>query len=181
MEQKDMTQTVHTAEKRFICVEHRAGCYRTQFELGSDDVNENLTRDPAMAILCFDFADLVVQGNNLYESINSLDNDWRKLVYAEAIPFEESYENRLKRLYAGWLDVSKKVVELYNKIESEYASRGFDAAPIHELRRAIREVEGMQIDDSQFFAHPKLIALRDAAIDDARGNVNIEFLADPVQ
>ena len=111
--------TGHTAEKRFIYVENRAGDYRTQLEYGLEGPHDNLMQDSATAILCFDFADLVVQGNNLYESINSLDDDWRKLVYTEVIPYEESSENRIKRLYAGWLDVSKRVVELYNKIESE--------------------------------------------------------------
>ncbi len=176
-----MIQTTHSAEKRFIYVERRAGDYRIQYESGSDEVSENLMHDFAVAILCFDFADLVVQGNNLYESINSLDNDWRKLVYMEVIPFAENFENRIKKLYAGFLAVSKNVINLYGRIESQFVSRGFDTKPIHELRTAIREVEGVMIDDASFFTGTKLIDLRDAAIDDVQNGTNLEFVADAIQ
>ena len=162
----------HTAERRFNYVEARAGLYRTQLELDSD---EALMQVSALAILCFDFADLVGQGNSLYDSINSLDNDWRNLVYTEVIPFAESFENRIKRLYEKWLDVSNRVIDLYAKIESEFVSRGFDTTPVHSLRKAVREVQGMLVHDSAFFCGAKLVELRDAAIDDVRNGTDLEF------
>jgi hypothetical protein len=169
--------TIPTAERRFIYVEAREGSYRNQLEL---DSNEALMQDSTLAILCFDFADLVGQGNCLFESINSLDNDWRKLVYTEAIPYMPSFEARIKRLYVNWLNTSHRVVELYGKVESEFLSRGFDTEPIHLLRKAIREVEGMLTDDSVFFCSEKLVELRDAAIDDVRSGTDVEFVADAV-
>lgn len=172
------TMATHTAERRFNYVEARAGLYSTQCEIGAD---EDLMRDSAVAILCFDFADLVGQGNGLYESINSLDDDWRKLVYTEAIPYVESFENRIKRLYEKWLEVSRKVLGLYNRIESEFESRGFDTTPIHDLRKAVREVEGMVTDDSAFFHDAKLVELRDVAIDDFNNGTDLTFMADAIQ
>ena len=171
-----MTQIIHTAEKRFYYVETRAGVYRTQYESAFEEPCDNLMEDSAAAILCFDFADLVVQGNNLYESINSLDNDSRTLVYREEIPFVESCEKCIRRLYALWLDVSRKVVIVYSKIESDFLRRGFDATPIHELRKAIREAEAMSKCDSDFFTHSKLVDLRDQAIDDLRAGNDLEFV-----
>jgi hypothetical protein len=174
-----MSQVItHTAERRFNYVEARAGLYCTQLELDSD---EALMQDSALAILCFDFADLVGQGNSLYGSINSLDNDWRRLVYTEAIPYAESFENRIKRLYGKWLDTSTRVIDLYNKIESEFLSRGFDTTPVHDLRKAVREVRGMLVDDSAFFRSAKLIELRDVAIDDVHSGTNLEYLPDAIQ
>ena len=167
-----------TADRRFINVENRAVLYDAQLQR---DADETLMQDSGLAILCFDFADLVGQGNCLFESINSLDNDWRTLVYSEVIPFVEPFENRIKKLYEKWLGVSKGVVELYNRIESEFVSRGFDTNPIHELRKAIREVEGMLIDDSEFFSGAKLVDLRDAAIDDLHKGTGLQFLPDSVQ
>ena len=173
-----MSQVIPNAEKRFLFVENRAGDYRTQYESEAEDGSAALMQDSAMAVLCFDFADLVVQGNNLYESINSLDNDWRTLVYTEAIPYSDHFENRIKRLYERWLDVSKGVNAFYGRIETNFTSRGFDTKPIHELRKAIREVEAMPCDDSRFFADAKLVELRDAAINDYRSNTDVEFVAE---
>ena len=172
-----MNQVIPNAEKRFIFVENRAGCYRTQYESESAEGYDDLMHESAVAVLCFDFADLVVQGNNLYESINSLDNDWRKLVYANEIDYSVHFENRIKRLYTGWLDVSRKVIALYGRIESDFNSRGFDTDPIHQLRRSICEVEVMECDDSRFFVDANLMALRDAAIEDYRSNRDVEFMS----
>ena len=172
-----MSQLILSAEKRFFFVENRAGCYRTQFESESARGYDDLMHDSAAAVLCFDFADLVVQGNNLYESINSLDNDWRKLVYANEIEYSVHFENRIKRLYVGWLDVSLKVIALYGKIESDFNSRGFDTDPIHKLRQSICEIETMECDDSRFFVDAKLVDLRDAAIEDYRCNRDVEFVS----
>jgi hypothetical protein len=169
--------TIQTPERRFNYVETRAGLYQSQVE---GDCDESLMHDSALAILCFDFADLVGQGNDLYDSINSLDDDWRKLVYADTIAFSESFENRIKRLYEKWLAVSLRVITLYGKVENEFVSRGFDTEPVHTLRKAVREVQGMTTDDSAFFCGAKLIDLRDAAIDDLRSG-QVEFLADATQ
>jgi hypothetical protein len=179
MERAKMSQMIPNAEKRFLIVERRAGDYRTQVE--SETGYDSLMHDSATAVLCFDFADLVAQGNNVYESINGLNNDWRNLVYTGAIPYSDHSENRIKKLYERWLDASKNVNTIYGKIETDFVSRGFDTKPIHDLRRAIREVEAMACDDSSFFASAKLIELRDAAIDDFRGNTDMEFVAESAQ
>ncbi|HEY5312125.1 MAG TPA: hypothetical protein VIK18_06380 [Pirellulales bacterium] len=158
------------AQSRLIFVETRAGLYRQQVE--SETESEFDGGDPVQsskpAIACFDLVDLIVQGSNLFDSINRLDNDWRMLVYSKVVPYSAAFERRVEKLYSHWLEASDRVSSLYAKLEAEYKLRGFDVELVDKLLRAIREVRGMLTPDDRFFSAQKLVDLRDAAIDESR-------------
>jgi len=161
-----------TPESRFIFIEARAGLYRQQIESESDC---DLMQDHNMAMACFEMADVLLQGCGLYSSINSLDEDWRMLVFKKAIEYRPEFERRIGRLYKSWLDASVGLMRLYDeRIGMEYAQRGFDVERVAELRKSIREVQGALTDDAAFFRHEPLVQLRDEAIDACRGGDALE-------
>ena len=87
-----------------------------------------------------------------------------------------SFENRISGLFKRWLEVSKKTVAFFTRIENDFTTRGIDTEPIHTMRDSIRAVENMLIDDSDFFSSQKLVELRDRAIDDHHSEQDEDFV-----
>jgi hypothetical protein len=165
---------VATAESRFISVETRAEMYRRQFTAEIKDAAAPPT-DASSAVLCFDLADSVSQGVDLFRSINQLDEDWRLMVFGEALPYDAAFENRIGKLYRFWLDTTQAVLAAYERLATTYAARGFDMRPVEALYSAVREVAGLLTDDARFFAHDQLVDLRDAAIDAHQAGHSVEM------
>ncbi len=143
---------------RFKSVKTRNGLYR---RCEHESVVENSNR----AQLCFQFADLALQGVDLFDAINSLDEDWRMLVAdpANQIQHDEAFDQKVTELYRSWLETSQKVLHTYTRLRNDYVERGFDQDRIRALESAVREVEGLLSSDSVFFTD--LWTLRDEAID----------------
>ncbi|HUY37097.1 MAG TPA: hypothetical protein VMV69_30560 [Pirellulales bacterium] len=159
-----------TAQSRFFRVEARAEMYRGQTESEAGVVAES-----SRVVVCFDFRDLVIQGNGLFDSINSLDDDWRLLVLSKALDFDPSFEGRIKRLYRSWLVTSRRVLEIFAELEDDYLARGFDIDPVRNLRSACGEAGGLLTSDSEFFNHG-LTDLRDEAIDSHERGETLEMV-----
>lgn len=156
-------------EARFIHVEVRSSLYRSQVASG-----ETVRADVPAALACFDLADLVVQGAAVLDSIHCLDHDWRFSVFEKRLVYSEAFERRIARLYQVWYETSTDVIALYDCLSSDYQKQGFNLQAVERLRSACREVAGLLTDDEAFFTHPKLVALRDAAIDAHRNGQTIE-------
>lgn len=152
--------TVHVPY-RFFRVETRNCLYCDQAESEADMV----IAESNVALVCFDMTDLVLQGVALYDSINSLDNDWMTMVFEGCESYNAVLDRRIERLYRKWFDTSSLVLSLHSRIEKEYVDRGFDTDPVARLRSAVHEVKNSLADDADFFSHPRLEELRDAAID----------------
>jgi hypothetical protein len=146
---------------RFFRVETRNSLYSDQAESEA----ELVIVDSNIALVCFDMADLLMQGASLYDSINALDNDWRTMVFEGQEAYCDHFGKRITRLYRKWHDTSEGVLNLYSRVEREYAARGFETDSAKKLRSAVREVKGALTDDTEFFSHSSLVELRDAAID----------------
>lgn len=117
---------------------------------------------------CFELVDLMLQGLSLYESINSLDDDWHLLVHEKQMEYSETFSDRISRLYKDWFAMSGYVLEIYSQLETAYRDLGFDSKPVGRLQSAYRETKGMLTDDAEFFKGEKLVDLRDAAVDSNR-------------
>jgi len=146
--------------ERFEFVEDSADLYRKH----ADD--EIWRRDHEWATLCFDYAELVYEGVNLYDSICRLDNDWRCLVYAGDVEYDVAMENRIVGLFAKWLSISERVLALYDntRLKSEYHGRHFDGEPIDLLRKHCREIRASMKNDADFFASDRTFELAEKAI-----------------
>lgn len=151
-----------SAEARFIFVETRAAIYRQQAESG---VGAIIVEQSQAAVTCFDLADLISQGVDLFESIGSLDEDWRLLVFENTLPYDKNFEQRVVNLYKLWLAVSEHVLSIYERLAAEYNGRGFDGARVQKLHSAVREAKGVLTDDAAFVADDALVNLRDEALD----------------
>jgi hypothetical protein len=160
--------SVSLSEARFYSVEARNGFYRQQAEY------ERVIADSKNATFCFDLADVILQGVGLFDGINSLDEDWRMMVYRKECPYSASLENRIHHLYVEWLETSEKVIKMYDQFAAEYAARRFDVARVSQIRKAIAEVRGILTADGHFFASEKMAALRDAAIAEHRSGECLE-------
>ena len=145
---------------RVYFVETRASLYRQEADSVINEHND--------AMLSFGMADLIVQGHDLYESVNRLDNDWRMLVFKGAAPYSEEFDKRIQRLYRSWYDTTEGTLKLFEKIRDDYIGRGFDKPPVDRLAAALREIKGAITDDGAFFNHESLTQLRDSAIDSFR-------------
>lgn len=162
-------QAIYNPEARFVRVEIRIGLYREQAESEADVIAESNA-----TVACFEMADLVKEGVAIFESINSLDDDSRVLVYENHIQYSASFHKRLRRLYDKWHTITASVIGLYSQLEQAYVSRGFEADPVSRLQSAYREVSGLLTDDAKFFTGDVLVELRDAAIDAHRRGETVE-------
>jgi len=160
-----------TAEARFVYVEQRAVLYRTTVAKDAGALND--LRD--MAMLCFDFADVVIQGCDIYRSVTQLDEDWRMLVLKKEIEFCPAFELRIENLYRDWLQTSLQAITIYEQFDGEYQRRGFDAAGVETLRRYCREAAGILTKDAEFFSHEKLFELGRSALEQHRRQETLEM------
>jgi hypothetical protein len=149
---------------RFKSVRTRNGLYRrSEYEAVIDDSNR--------AQLCFQFADLVLQGVDLFDGINSLDEDWRMLISdpASEVQYSDAFEGQITELYRTWLETSHKVLGTYDRLKGDY----IDQTRINRLQSGVREVEGILAGDAEFFT--ELWPIRDEAIDQYRNGETSEI------
>ncbi len=155
---------------RLDSVETRNNFYRSSSE------HDKLIDDSNRAQLCFRFADLALQGADLFDAINSLDEDWRMLIAdpANEVRYDEAFEQRVLRLYRSWLETSKGVLQAYDTLRDDYVARGFDQDHIERIQSGVREVEGILTPDSEFYS--ELWMKRDSAIDEHRNGTTTEAI-----
>lgn len=155
-------------DRRFSHVEERADLYRSAVE---SDV-EPVIASSKIAEVCFDFADTVIQGCALYDSIRELDHDWSRLVEKTEVEHCPAYDERLNQLYGNWILTSRRALELYAPLENEYTERGFDTARVQLLRRNCHDADRILRDRSERYEalvqinselEPRQMSLSDAA------------------
>jgi hypothetical protein len=157
-------------ENRLFFVETRNGLYRQYVDMEADAV----AVEPSAALLGFDCTDLAKTGVELYESINSLDEDWRELVYGKQVAYSPAIEKRLEKLYASWLETSERLLRIFAASHNQLQDSGVDLQEAARLENAVREVRGLLTPDREFFGSEKLAELRDAAIAEVRAGLGDE-------
>ena len=158
-----------TAQDRFRSVQRRNAEYE------HDAARDSVIAESERAIHCFDFAELVKQGADVLESINGLDDDWRRMIFTKVLPFEQAFEDEIRNLYVAWLATTEKVLGCYQVIEADFLARGFSVEHVAFLQAGVREVRGILTSDAEFFNSSALVDLRDKAIDDFH-NGNCEMV-----
>lgn len=154
---------VASAEARFKSVENRRAAFEASERAVEDSIGD-VIQDAQWVVLCFDVKDLIRQGYDLFKSINSLDEDWRALVYDKTLPYDAAYENRITNLYRACLESAQKSLAIFDRIRHDFCALGHATDGIDELRSAVVEMRGILTPDDAFFAGPTIGKLEQEAI-----------------
>lgn len=122
--------------------------------------------DHKLAMLYFDFCDLLRDGLELYRDICRLDENWRRMVYRDEIPYDPDMAAKIAELFP-------RLGRMLFSIESDllpFFAKNYGVEDGEEFGKYCNELRGVLTKDSHFFDHDALIKLRDDAVDEyARG------------
>lgn len=132
-----------------------------------DEVTEEeaFLREHHQAMLCFEYRELVNDGNNLIGSLYRLDEDWRMKIYKKTIEYDPAFEKVITDLFESWLNTSNRIVALFDGwFKSDYEDRDFDTECIERLRQSCNEVSMMLVPNQEFFSQEKSFKLAEDAV-----------------
>lgn len=127
------------------------------------------------AMACFEVQELVLDGNQLFDAINRLDEGYRSLVFDKIVPYSEAMETLITNLLRQWMDSSERLLSLFSKLENDFKSRSFDFTSVEELNVNIGECKAMLQSTNNSLVNDSLVEFRDTAIDQLRAGATIEI------
>lgn len=124
-------------------------------------IDEQWKANHISAMACWEFQDLLLFCIEAFERINRLDEAYRVAILGKEKPYNEEEEKEIQKSYCNWLNVCKHLLDPLTKFQSKYTVEHAD-----RFVECVREAEGIQMDDSDFFSCDNLVQLRDTAIDE---------------
>jgi len=144
----------HRTEKRLRLFEHEV---------------EEWKRDHDEAMECFDLERTLCLGIFIYDTLIKLDEEVRVGFLKGTAPFDPQYEKDIEALFEWWLKPCEAVEEKLRKFIARFGS--VDRA--EEFRKRHAEAKWAKMPLGEIVDHPKMVELRDKAIDDLRaGKLN---------
>lgn len=123
--------------------------------------------DHKMAMLYFDFCDLLTEGIELYRELNRLDENWRRSIYRKEADYDQETDEEIKGLFKRFSKVAFEIErDLIPYFEEHYGSIDHGHKYGREFRECCRELRGMFAGGSEFFHSDKLAELCDSALDE---------------
>ncbi len=89
----------------------------------------------AEAMACLELQEALTFGLWLHQQINSAESQWYAAVDAEQIPFSETEETAIGKLYSLWLLPSVRLLQEIQRFESS----GFHVDQANEFREAVEQ------------------------------------------
>lgn len=123
--------------------------------------------DHKLAMVYFDFCDLLREGLELYKELCRFDEGWRREVFRQKIPYDPEMAARLDELFKKFAHTALGIeAALLPAFEQHYGVVEGD-----EFRSCCRELRGILTADGDFFVGDALVSLRDSALDEhAKGD-----------
>jgi hypothetical protein len=120
-------------------------------------------KDHLLAMLYYDFQDLIDEGVGLFDSVTRIDEDWRGRVLKHEFGYDPIVAEKIRDVYKILGDRFHRTGELLTFFESR-----FSVANATEFRSRWSELRGILTSDAEFFVGDALVALCDTAIDENR-------------
>jgi hypothetical protein len=118
-------------------------------------------KDHELAMLYFDFQDVIDEGIALFDSINKIDEDWRARVLKHELEYSNDTEQKIIGVFRLTSEAFAKIEQLLTFFEKQ-----FSVVNAAEFRSRWRELGGVLTPDNEFFVDAAFVALRDTAIDE---------------
>lgn len=113
---------------------------------------------------CWIWEELIAKANYVFERFLKLDSDAQYFTLTGKCEHNAAFQEEMTTLLHDWLDVSRYLILHAARIESDYGS----ADGADKLRESIKAAESMLTPDEEFFAHDRLVELRDKAFEEHR-------------
>ena len=116
----------------------------------------------AEAMACLELQEALTFGLWLHQQINSAESQWYAAVDAEQIPFSETEETAIGKLYSLWLLPSVRLLQEIQRFESS----GFHVDQANEFREAVEQSRSCAWNgDTSSDARQRFESLTDAQLD----------------
>ena len=148
-----------------------ADLVRREIELYRD-VSEVWKADHEAAMACMDFQDLLAKGIAAFESINRIDEAYRRAVFSGS-EFDEAVSGQITELYEMISEPCEGILETLARFERA----GFNVDAAERFRSCCRELAGILTDPADFFSDEALVRMRDKAIDENQQGTLSEYAA----
>jgi hypothetical protein len=122
---------------------------------------ERWAADHRAAMLCYEVEETIGLGNRVFDAIVAFDENWRRQVSRGELPFSPVLDGFIHALFQRWHGPSAGVLAVIEDLRRE----GFSVKGGDEFQYRSREAEGILTPDAEFFAHDRLVELRDEALD----------------
>ncbi len=133
----------------------------------SESVAEKWQFEHAIAMMLFDFQELMREGVGIFDDIQKIEDDWRSAVLREVIDYSEKVEAEAAAVFRGWYLASQRVLRQFDtEIRDEYCSRKFDLTQAEALRDRVARAEAFLTADGEFFAQDATFDMADNAVED---------------
>jgi hypothetical protein len=134
--------------------------------------DEPWKKDHIRAMKCRSFEELLQFGIMIYDGLIRADEVLRNEVLSGRMAHDPSVDRAIKELFQWWLRPCDKVEAGLLSLERE----GFEVKFAADFRTRCKEARWILLPPEKAFDHPKMVALRDRAIDAMRANEGLRSL-----
>jgi len=135
---------------------HKANTYSEESELWK--------KDHALAMVYYDFRNLLESGIEIFDSITKIDEDCRLQILQGKLPYDQDVAERISNVYRLLVAAYERIVPLLPFFENEFGA----VTGAAEFLRRYQEAKGIVTPDDKFFVGDALARLCDTAIDENR-------------
>ncbi len=137
---------------------------RKQVQLLAEETQEPWQRDHDEALKCFEAGQWIEALNFFFDQLMLLDTKWRSEIYRGQRPHDAAFDQLLGKVVPEWVRAASDRLKAVEELERA----GYAVDGANDLRRRIADAKGMTTPDDEFFNNDKLVALRDAALEEHR-------------
>jgi hypothetical protein len=121
-------------------------------------------RDHKVAMECLSLQETLRFGIEVYHALHRIDEELRDRALSGSVKFTEKTAKRINDFFRDWLKPGEMCVHAI----AVFSKKNYHVENADEFLAAYREALWIVMPASKMFDHPKMVELRDRAIDDLR-------------